>query len=75
MILLGYSNGSFVLQTNYFLGFNSYPQHVISVDFNQDNQLDIITVNSNNDSISILIDGGNGGSADPTYYSTKEDSQ
>ena len=59
----------------YFVGLYSHPQYVTAGDFNQDNQLDIVTANSNNDSISVLLGYGNGSFDDPIVYSTRDGSQ
>jgi hypothetical protein len=74
-VLLGYGNGSFAPQTAYFVGLNYHPQYITTGDFNQDNQLDIVTANSNNDSISVLLGDGNGSFGDIVVYSTKVGSQ
>jgi hypothetical protein len=74
-VLLGYGNGSFTSQVTYYIELHSEPQYVTVGDFNQDNQVDIATVSSNTDSISVLLGYGNGSFGDITVYSTKVDSQ
>jgi hypothetical protein len=74
-IFLGYGDGSFAPQTNYFVGFESNPQHVAVVDYNQDHQLDILTANSNGNSVGVLRGYGNGSFASTSVYSTRDGSQ
>ena len=53
---------------------NSHPQYIINGDINKDNYLDIVTVNSKNDSISVFMGYGNGSFAPQMMYSTGIDS-
>ena len=69
-IRLGLGNGTFVKGMTYSVCSNSQPRHVITCDINEDNHLDIISVNAKSDSISVLIGYGNGTFADQIIYLT-----
>jgi hypothetical protein len=47
-----------------------YPQYVITCDINKDNHLDIVSVNSKDNSISIIMGYGNGSFAEQVAYSS-----
>ena len=68
-ILLGSSNGTFGMKMNYSIGTEFYPQYVTTYDINKDNQIDIISVNSKNGSISVIMGYGNGSFAEQQIYS------
>jgi hypothetical protein len=69
-IAFGLGNGTFASQMIYSTGIDSHPECVITGDVNNDNYLDIISVNSKLDSISIIIGYGNGTFAAETIYPT-----
>jgi hypothetical protein len=69
-ITFGLGNGTFVSQMIYSTGFDSHPQDVITGDINNDNNLDIIVVNSKHDSIGTIMGYGNGSFAAETVHST-----
>ncbi|CAF2715852.1 unnamed protein product [Rotaria sp. Silwood2] len=73
-ILLGYNNGSFATMTTYSTGFQSTPYYVTAADLNNDNQTDIISVNTGSDSIGIFLGYGNGSFAVMITYSTGDSS-
>ncbi|CAF3755537.1 unnamed protein product [Rotaria sp. Silwood1] len=73
-VLFGSSNGTFETETIYYIGENFHPQYIISDDINKDNHLDIVTANSKNDSISVIMGYGNGTFAPQMIYSTGTDS-
>ena len=54
-IFLGYGNGRFSSSTLYPLGDYASPKWLTIGDLNNDGRLDIITTNSNDDSLSILL--------------------
>ena len=53
-IFIGYANGTFQTQTTYSIGLKSHPNYINVGDFNNDNQLDVVVVDSENDQIHIL---------------------
>ena len=59
-IHFGFGNGTFGMEMMYLIGTDSHPQYVITIDINNDNKLDIVSVNSKNNSISIIMGDGNG---------------
>ncbi len=68
-ILFGAGDGTFNMQMNYSIGTDFYPQYVITCDVNKDNQLDIVTVDSKVNSISVITGYGNGSFAEQILYS------
>ncbi|CAF4470791.1 unnamed protein product [Rotaria sp. Silwood2] len=74
-VRLGYDNGTFALETTYFIGSGSRPQYVTVGDFNMDNKIDIATANSGNDTISILYVYSDETSWRRETYSTGDGSQ
>ncbi|CAF4262542.1 unnamed protein product, partial [Adineta steineri] len=74
-IYLGYGNGSFWPRTLFSVESNAHPVDAVVADFNQDNQLDIATANSYNDSISIIYGFGNGSFTNLTQYQLNRGSQ
>lgn len=70
VILFGIGKDMFGMEMTYPIGTSSQPQHVITRDINQDNQLDIISVNSKMNSISVIMNNGNGSFAKQRKYST-----
>ncbi|CAF1186071.1 unnamed protein product [Rotaria sordida] len=73
-ILLGLDNGTFGMEMMYSIGTNSRPQYVITCDINKDNKLDIVSVNSKNETISILMGQGNGTFSEQIMYRTGDGS-
>ncbi|CAF4701818.1 unnamed protein product [Rotaria sp. Silwood1] len=73
-ILFNSGNGTFETQITYPIGADSYPQYVITDDINKDDHLDIVTVNSKSNSISVIMGHGNGTFDIPKVYSTGENS-
>jgi hypothetical protein len=69
-ILFGMGNGTFDMKIIYPIGTDSYPQYVMTCDINKDNQLDIVSVNSKDNSISVIMGYGNGTFAEQLIYST-----
>jgi hypothetical protein len=59
-IFFGFGNGTFGLEMMYPIGTDYYPQYVITIDINNDNHLDIVSVNSEGNSISVIMGYGNG---------------
>ena len=69
-ILFGLANGTFDTPMKYSIGTDSYPQYVITGDINKDNHIDIVSVNSKNDTISVIMGYGNGTFASQMILST-----
>ena len=69
-ILLATSNGTFSMEMTYFIGTDFYPQYVITCDIDKDNQTDIVSANTKNNSISVIMGYGNGSFAEQMIYST-----
>jgi hypothetical protein len=67
-IIFGLGNGTFESQMMYSTGINSHPQYVITGDINNDNNLDIIVVNSKHDSIGTIMGYDNGTFAPEAVY-------
>ncbi|CAF3745768.1 unnamed protein product [Rotaria sp. Silwood1] len=59
-VLFGNGHGTFSYQTSYSTGKLSYPYFVITNDFNDDNQLDIIVANFGTNSLSMFLGNING---------------
>ena len=73
-VLFGSNNGTFATNMTYAISTNSQPQYVITCDINKDNCLDIVTVNSKANSISVILGYGNSTFAKQMIYSTGTDS-
>ena len=73
-ILFRSDSGTFDTEKIYPIGPNFSPQYVITCDFNRDNQMDIVSVNSKNNSISVITGEGNGTFAKQRVYSTGDNS-
>jgi len=73
-ILINMNNGMFDTEINYPMGTGSSPHYVITCDINKDNQLDLVSVNSKMNSISVIEGYGNGSFADQKIYSTGNNS-
>ncbi|CAF2715870.1 unnamed protein product [Rotaria sp. Silwood2] len=69
-ILLGYNNGSFADMTTYSTGFESHPYYVITADLNNDNRIDIISVNFGSNTIGIFLENSSGSFTMMIPYST-----
>ena len=59
-VLLGLGNGTFQAKVKYPVQVGFHPQSVLAADVDNDDQLDILTVNSNIDSMSIFLGRSNG---------------
>ena len=68
------NNGKFGTPMSYSLDENSHPQCVITCDVNEDDHPDIISVNSQIDSISVIMTYGNNTFAKQLIYSTGDNS-
>ena len=73
-ILIGSGNGTFERKMVYPMNADSQPQYVITCDIDQDEQLDIVSVNSKLNSISVMMGQSDGTFALETMYSTGNDS-
>ncbi|CAF3760649.1 unnamed protein product [Rotaria sordida] len=73
-VLFNSGNGTFETQITYSIGANSHPRYVIAGDINKDNHLDIVTVNSKSNSISLIMGHGNGTFDISRVYSTGKNS-
>ncbi|CAF4083012.1 unnamed protein product, partial [Adineta steineri] len=73
-IRFGSKNGTFSNEIIYDIGSDSYPQYVITNDVNKDNYLDIVVINSKNNTMSLIYGYGNGSFADQLIYSTGDGS-
>jgi hypothetical protein len=54
-VLLGFVNGTFFSQLNYFLGDGSQPTFIAVGDFNNDSRLDIIVANSGTNNVGVFL--------------------
>ena len=68
-VFLGYGDGTFSIQKTYFLGVGFNPYSIAAGYIDHDQQLDIVVSNLGGDSITLLIDNGNGSFATPATYS------
>jgi hypothetical protein len=73
-ILLGFGNGTFAAQTTYLIDLNSHLQHISIGNFNNDGELDVVVVDSENDRLYILSGYGNGTFSSVTTYDTISES-
>ncbi|CAF4839652.1 unnamed protein product [Rotaria sp. Silwood1] len=55
VVLHGSGNGSFTSQETYSTGFDSTPISIVVGDFNNDNQLDLATVNNGTNSVAVFL--------------------
>ncbi|CAF0862020.1 unnamed protein product [Adineta ricciae] len=69
-ILFGDGNVTFRNKTTYSTGSGSQPHSVITDDFNNDKQMDIVVVNSGSDNICILFGYANGSFGNQKTFST-----
>ena len=74
-IYFGSNSGEFMKKLFYPIGIDSQPQYVITCDINNDNRVDIISVNSKMNSISVIIGNGSGNFAEQMIFSTGTDSR
>ncbi|CAF1150131.1 unnamed protein product [Adineta steineri] len=72
-ILLDWHNGTFARQIIYPFSIDSYPQYVITGDVNKDNHTDIIAVNSESNTMSIILGYGNESFANQMIYDLRDD--
>ena len=59
-IFYGYGNGTFYRPITYSTGYDSLPLAVVVGDFNNDNQLDLVTANSGTNNIGLFLSNGDG---------------
>ena len=74
-ILSNVGNGMFASPMLYSTGLHSYPESVVAADVNGDNKPDIIVVNSQTNTIGVLLNTGNGTFSTQTTYSTGDGSE
>ncbi|MDJ0674655.1 MAG: FG-GAP-like repeat-containing protein [Calothrix sp. MO_167.B42] len=65
-VFLNNGDGDFAPKTDYALPDD--PEFIAMADVNEDDQLDLVTANSNEDSVSVLLNDGNGNFANKTDY-------
>ena len=68
-ILFGDSNGTFQSQMTLFTGSGSSPRSIILSDFNYDGHLDIATACTDNSSIGVFLNLGNGSFGEQMMFS------
>ncbi|CAF4606681.1 unnamed protein product [Rotaria socialis] len=73
-VLFNSGNSSFETQLTLSIGADHYPLYVTTGDINKDDHLDIVTINSKNNSISVILGHGNGSFETPKMYSTEDGS-
>ncbi len=69
-ILFNSNNNTFNIKMTYSIDTGSQPQYVITCDINKDDQLDIVSINSKSDNISVIMGYGNGTFKEQMIYST-----
>ena len=67
-VLVGSDNGTFEKEMVYKIGPNSHPEYVITCDIDQDQQLDIVSVSSKLNSITVMMGQSNGTFANERTY-------
>jgi hypothetical protein len=67
-IYFGLDNGTFGSQITFSTGFDSHPQYVITGDINNDSYVDMITIDSEHDRISMIMGYGNSSFAVQKLY-------
>jgi hypothetical protein len=69
-VMLGHGDGSFASASNLVVGIylSSWPQSVICVDLNADNNVDIVSANGGDNTVSVLLGHGNGIFANDTSF-------
>jgi hypothetical protein len=75
MVLFGSGFGTFVRETIYFTGGNSYPRWVAVGDLNNDSWLDVVVANSGTNNVGVFLSIGNGTFSSQTTYFTDLRSQ
>ncbi|CAF1210047.1 unnamed protein product [Adineta ricciae] len=73
-VMFGLNNGLFTTPITYSIGIHSSPQYVLTSDIDKDNHVDIVTVNSKENTLSVIMNYGNGTFAEQKKYSTGSDS-
>ncbi|CAF1509288.1 unnamed protein product, partial [Adineta ricciae] len=73
-ILFGLNNGLFTTPITYSIGTDSSPQYVLTGDIDRDNNVDIVTANSKENTLSVIMNYGNESFASQRKYSTGSDS-
>ncbi|CAF1482117.1 unnamed protein product [Rotaria sp. Silwood1] len=71
-IFLGHDNGSFSDQIEYPTGSSSTPNAISIGDFNGDNRLDVVVVNSGTNNLGIFLGNTDGSFSNQTEYPTGE---
>ena len=69
-ILTDHRNGTFRKRIIYPTGYNSYPRHLLTADFDKNHQLDIAVVNYRKDNLMIILNPGNETATRSFEYST-----
>jgi hypothetical protein len=67
-VLLGNVAGGFGTATNFALGPDTNPYDLTVGYFNNDNILDLVTVNNRSNNVSVLLGNGTGGFGAPTFF-------
>ena len=73
-VLLGYGNGTFANQTNYFTGDSSTPISVAVGDFDNDGHQDIVVADFNSSIVLVFLGSGDGTFSERSNYTTGDDS-
>ena len=71
-ILRSLDNGVYATEIIYSIGSDTSPQYVVTCDINRDDYMDIVCVNSKDNSISVILAYGNGSFAEQLVYSTQD---
>ncbi|CAF1601455.1 unnamed protein product [Adineta ricciae] len=74
LTLLKYDTGAFQRQTPLKTGMNSIPRAVAIADFNKDDRLDFVILNSGNENIGIFLGLGDGTFSNQTTYPLEDGS-
>ena len=69
-VLVGSGNGTFDREVVYGMGTDSQPRQVITCDIDQDEQLDVVSVDSRLNSVTVMMGQSDGTFAEKTMYST-----
>ena len=69
-VLIGYSMMQSENPTTYSTGDGSLPYQIVTGDFNNDTQLDLVTINSGTNCVSVFLGYGNGSFQEQITYSS-----
>jgi hypothetical protein len=69
-VLYGYGNGAFSRPITYSMGYDSLPFAVVGGNFNNDNQLDLVSANYGTNNIAVLLGDANGTFTNQRTFST-----